>query len=263
MEDETKTSSGSCELLERYVSHIAGQLGCWNRLVLTGALLEVGYSGALEKRLQQDHIRCFELKKFAQPLRQVMRDHALKPPRASGLEVEFIRRKNVRTVVGRDGNSQYKVSALKKSLYSPDDLKGLTQSATMRYLTFISPLEDRSSERVNLDRITSPVKDQREYSWRGFNFFAQSDENVLLSVLRGEHQIGGMSNRLLQRVLPEKTGGQIGRILKRLRLLGPFSKIGHTYKCYLTALGQTASIAALKIKEHILLPALAEAKVSL
>jgi hypothetical protein len=77
------------------------------------------------------------------------------------------------------------------------------QAATMRYLTFISALEDRSSGRVNLDRITRPVKDQREHSWRGINFFARSDENVLLSILRGEYQISGMSNRLLQRVLPE------------------------------------------------------------
>ena len=64
------------------------------------------------------------------------------------------------------------------------------------------------------------------------------DENILLSILRGEYQISGMSNRLFQRVLPEKTGGQIGRILKRLRLHGLIKKIGHTYKSYLTALGR-------------------------
>jgi len=72
------TSSGSCEFVDRYAAQIAGQLGCWDRLVLTGTLQEVGYSGALEKRLQQDHIRCFDLKEFAQPLRQAMRDHAIK-----------------------------------------------------------------------------------------------------------------------------------------------------------------------------------------
>jgi hypothetical protein len=46
-------------------------------------------------------------------------------------------------------------------------------------------------------------------------------------------------------------------------LHGLIKKIGHTYKYYLTALGQKALIAALKIKEHILLPALTEGKVSL
>jgi hypothetical protein len=64
-----------------------------------------------------------------------------------------------------------------------------------------------------LERITEPVKDERERSGRGFNFFARADASVLLVILRGEYQISGLSNRLLQRVLPEKNGGQIGRIL--------------------------------------------------
>ena len=502
---------GRCEFLERYAGQIVGQLGCWDRLVVSGTLMDVGYSGALESLLRRDEIRCFDLKHFAEPLREAMRDHALKLTRAAGLEVEFIQRKNFRKedriteilarrgtgpglvhvfsameacttfqpwhdkrsgrtglkpttgkclhfyfyfiherwglcylrvptwlpfrlqfycnghswlarelrragidfalednafvrlgdwrkaqqlsdgfdlkrwhadlnalartsvpflsrfpsgyhwslmqveyswdivwkkaealapvyeeisrqailavkasdvakflgkrlsaeaevtsdfgtriegtrikhklgpasvkmydkrgrvlrievtandvtyfrhyrkVVGRDGSSEYKVSALKKSIYSLGDLKGLMQAATVRYLAFISALEDRSSGQVNLERITEPVKDERERSWRGFNFFCQSDANILLAILRGEYQISGLSNRLLQRVLPEKNGGQIGRILKRLRLHGLIKKVGHTYKYYLTALGQKTLIAALKIKEHVLLPVLANA----
>src|ERR1051325_9939086 len=96
MEDKTEVSSGSCEFLERYAGQIAGQLGCWDRLVVTGSLSDVGYSGALEKRLRQDNIRCFDLKQFAEPLREAMRDHAIKLARTAGLEVEFIQRKNFR-----------------------------------------------------------------------------------------------------------------------------------------------------------------------
>ena len=509
MEDKTEASLGSCEFVQRYAGQIAGQLGCWDRLVVTGTLLDVGYSGALEKRLRQDDIRCFDLKVFAEPLREAMRDHAIKRARAAGLEVEFIQRKNFRKedriaeilarrgtapglvqvfsamepcttfqpwhdkksgrtglkptsgkclhfyfyfiherwglcylrvptwlpfrlqfycnghawlareltragidfamadnafvrvgdwakaqelsdgfelqpwhrdldalareyvpfldrfpsgyqwslmqveyswdlvwkkaedlapvygeisrqailtvqaadvarflgkrlsaeaevtsdfgariagtrikhrlgpasvkmydkrgqvlrievtandvtyfrhyrkVVGRDGQSQYKVSALKKSIYSLGDLKGLMQAACARYLTFISALEDRSGGAVNLARITAPVKDQRERSWRGFNFFDRADAQALLAILRGEYQISGLSNRLLQRVLPDRSGGQIGRLLKRLRLHGLIKKVGHTYKYYMTALGQKALVAALKVKEHIVLPALA------
>jgi hypothetical protein len=44
--------------------------------------------------------------------------------------------------------------------------------------------------------------------------------------------------------------------LKRLRLHGLIKKIGHTYKYYVTALGQRALLAALKLKEHLILPAL-------
>ena len=511
MEDKTEVSSGSCEFLERYAGQIAGQLGCWDRLVITGSLSDVGYSGALEKQLRQDNVRCFDLKQFAEPLREAMRDHAVKLTRTAGLEVEFIQRKNFRKedriteilaargdqpglvhvfsamepcttfqpwhdkksgrtglkptsgkclhfyfyfvherwglcylrvptwlpfrlqfycnghswlarelqkagiqftlednalvgisdwsraqqlsngfeikqwhadlnalaktylpfldrfpsgyhwslmqveyswdivwdkaenlaavygeisrqailtvkaadvakflgkrlsaeaevtsdfgtriegtrikhklgpasvkmydkrgrvlrievtvndvtyfrhyrkVVGRDGSSEYKVTALKKSIYSLGDLKGLMQAATVRYLAFISTLEDRSGGQVNLEKITGAVKDERERSWRGFNFFCRADESVLLAILRGEYQISGLSNRLLQRVLPEKNGGQIGRIIKRLRLHGLIKKIGHTYKYYVTALGQKTLIAALKLKEHILVPALTNA----
>ena len=45
-------------------------------------------------------------------------------------------------------------------------------------------------------------------------------------------------------------------MLKRLRLHGLIRKIGHTYKYYVTALGQKALLAALKLREHLILPAL-------
>lgn len=500
--------------MERYAGQMVGQLGCWDRLVVSGTLMDVAYSGVLENRLRREEIRCFDLKHFAEPLREAMREHAIKLARAAGLEVEFIQRKNFRTedriteilarrgtgpglvhvfsameacttfqpwhdkksgrtglkptsgkclhfyfyfihqrwglcylrvppwlpfrlqfycnghfwlanelrragiafalednafarmsdwrkaqqlsdgfelkrwhadlnalaktyvpflhrfpsgyhwslmpveyrwdivgkkaedlapvygeigrqailavkasdvakflgkrlsaeaevtsgfgtrvegtrlkhklgpasvkmydqrgrvlrievtandvtyfrryrkVVGRDGSREYKVSALKKSIYSLGDLKGLMQAATGRYLAFISALEDRSSGQVHLERITEPVNDERQRSWRGFNFFCRSDANVLLAILRGEYHISGLSNRLLQRVLPDKSGGQIGRILKRLRLHGLIKKIGHTYKYYRTALGRKTLIAALKIKEHVLLPTLVNATAS-
>ena len=61
----------------------------------------------------------------------------------------------------------------------------------------------------------------------------------------------------MQTVLPDRTGGQIGRILKRLRLHGLIKKIGKTYKYYLTELGQRAVLIGLKLKEHLIVPGLA------
>jgi len=78
--------------------------------------------------------------------------------------------------------------------------------------------------------------------------------------VRGEYQISGMSNRRMQTVLPEKSGGQIGRILKRLRMHGLIKKIGKTYKYYLTELGQRAVLVGLKLKEHLIVPGLAAAR---
>ena len=45
MEDKTESSADSGEFLKRYAGQIAGQLGYWDRLVVTGTLVDVGYSG--------------------------------------------------------------------------------------------------------------------------------------------------------------------------------------------------------------------------
>ena len=103
------------------------------------------------------------------------------------------------------------------------------------------------------------MADAQERSWRGFNFFLGGDLSVLLAIVRGEYQISGLSNRRMQAVLRDKTGGQIGRIFKRLRLHGLLKKIGKTYKYYLTELGQRAVLAGLELKEHLIVPGLAAA----
>lgn len=164
--------------------------------------------------------------------------------------------KHYRKVEHRDGPPTYQVAALKKSLYSLGDLARLMRAACTRYLAFLSALEDRSGGSVNLERITAPARDEQHRSYRGFNFFAAADLQVLRAIVRGEYQISGLSNRLLQRVLIGKKGGHISRVLKRLRLHGLIKKIGHTYKYYVTVLGQRALMAALKLKEHLILPAL-------
>ena len=164
--------------------------------------------------------------------------------------------KHYRKVEHRDGPPTYQVAALKKSLYSLGDLAGLRRAACARYLAFLPALEDRSGGSVDLHRITEPARDEQPRSYRGFNFFAAGDLGVLLAILRGEYHISGLSNRLLQRVLTGKKGGQISRVLKRLRLHGLIRKIGHTCKYYVTALGQRALVAALKLKEHLILPTL-------
>ena len=72
-------------------------------------------------------------------------------------------------------------------------------------------------------------------------------------------RLSGLSNRRMQAVLRDKIGGQIGRILKRLRLHGLLKKIGKTYKYYLTELGHRALLVGLKLKEHLIVPGLAVA----
>lgn len=172
-------------------------------------------------------------------------------------DVSFYR--HHRKVEHRDGTSGYQVADLKRSIFSLGDLSGLMRAGCARYLEFLGELEDRSPGQINLDKISRPVEDAQERSWRGFNFFLGGDMSVLLAIVRGEYQISGLSNRRMQAVLRDKTGGQIGRILKRLRLHGLLKKIGKTYKYYLTELGQRAVLVGLKLKEHLIVPGLAAA----
>ena len=117
-------------------------------------------------------------------------------------------------------------------------------------------LEDHSPGRLALEKITRTARDQAKRTWRGFKLFSAADLQTLLAVLRGEHHISGLTNRALQRVLADKNAGQIGRILKRLRLHGLIRRIGGTYKYYVTQLGQKLLIVALKLKEHLIIPEL-------
>jgi hypothetical protein len=164
-----------------------------------------------------------------------------------------------RKVEHRDRPATYELAPLKKSIFSLRDLRGLMHAATQRYLAWLSRLEDRSSGKVDLDKLSRPVKDEQARSWRGFNFFLKTDLHGILAVLAGEHQISGVTNRRLQRLLPDWTRSQIARLLRRLRLHGLIKKVGNTYKYYATRLGQRILLAGLKLKEHLLLPSLSAA----
>ena len=164
--------------------------------------------------------------------------------------------KHHRKVEQRDGTAQYKVAPLKKSIYSLGDPRGLLHAATQRYLAFLGDLEDRSGGIRHLDKITTPVLDGNNRRWRGFNLFSRPDYEALLAVLRGEHCIRGMSNRLLRKLLPHYSGGQMSRLLKRLRLHGLIKKIGHTYKYYITEPGRRLLLALLKLREYTIIPTL-------
>lgn len=64
-------------LTPRCADHGIGVLGSWIRVIITGTFTGVCHAGAMEAWLRRDHIHCFDLKVFAQPLRDQMREHAI------------------------------------------------------------------------------------------------------------------------------------------------------------------------------------------
>ena len=86
-----------------------------------------------------------------------------------------------------------------------------------------------------------------------FHFF---DLDLCRTILRGEFTISGFQARKLRAHLPDCSGGQLSRCLKRLRTHGLIKKVGKRYKYYLTTLGRTVATAALKLRELVIIPML-------
>ena len=163
--------------------------------------------------------------------------------------------KHHREVKRRDGTSEKKYAAMKKTIYSLGALHEQMLACNKRYLNFISQWKDHTRERSDLDRVTKSVKDEKERSYRGLNFFHSYDLRFIQAILRGENEIYGVSNRMLQKNLPGWSSNKIGRVLKRFRVLKLIKRVGRTYKYYLTELGKRTLVAALQLKERVIIPA--------
>ncbi len=79
----------------------------------------------------------------------------------------------------------------------------------------------------------------------------------MLAILCREYQIAGFSNRALQSHLTGWNPQEIGRVLKRFRVLRLIKRVGRTYKYYLSSLGKKVLVAALQLKERVILPTMA------
>jgi hypothetical protein len=165
--------------------------------------------------------------------------------------------KHHREVKRRDGTRQMKYASVKKTIYSLGAVAELMQACNKRYLSFISQWRDHSRERTDLRKITDSVKDDKHRSYRGVNFFQSNDLSFLLAIMRGEYQISGFTNRSLQPHLAGWNSQKIGRVLKRFRVLRLIKRVGRTYKYYLSSMGKKVLVAALQLKERVILPTMA------
>jgi hypothetical protein len=165
--------------------------------------------------------------------------------------------KHHRTVEHRDGTAEFTLAPLRKSIYSLPVLRDLMRAAAQRYLDFLGAIDDPQPGLRALDKIARPVRED-DRSHRGFNLFHGDDLHLFQAIIRGEFTISGFQARQLQPHLPALSGPQLGRALKRLRTHGLIKKIGHRYKYYLTTLGRTVAITALKLRELVIIPALTQ-----
>jgi DNA-binding MarR family transcriptional regulator len=162
-----------------------------------------------------------------------------------------------RTVVHRDGvGRSTKVAPVLKSIYSLGVMSGLLSAANRRYSAFLSALDQPNIDLRGLDRLSRSIR-HRQRSYRGFNLFHGVDLVLFLAIARGEFTISGFRNQDLQRHMGLK-GSQVSRFLKRLRLHGLIKKVGRRYKYYLTDLGRRTIACVLRLRQEVMLPALAQ-----
>jgi hypothetical protein len=84
------------QLSERYSNELDGVLSCYDRIVITGSLYPFCYAQGMTSYLYQQGIRIFEYAKFAEPLRERLRENAEALAQANGIKIEFTRKKDFR-----------------------------------------------------------------------------------------------------------------------------------------------------------------------
>jgi len=77
--------------VERHQEEISGVLSCFDRVVITGTLPDIGHAGAMAQLLSYQGIRLFDYTQWAEPLREELRQNAERLAAEAGLEIEFIR----------------------------------------------------------------------------------------------------------------------------------------------------------------------------
>ena len=83
-------------LTERHADQIAGVLGCWDRVLIFGTLPRICYAAGMTSLLFEKKIRIFDYPRFAEPFRNQIRENAERLAAEAGMEIEFIRKRNLR-----------------------------------------------------------------------------------------------------------------------------------------------------------------------
>jgi len=83
-------------LTDRYHERLAGVLSCYDRIIITGTLPGACYARGMTAFLSARQIRIFDYPRFAEPLRDRVRDRAAELARAAGVAIEHIAKNRIR-----------------------------------------------------------------------------------------------------------------------------------------------------------------------
>jgi hypothetical protein len=83
-------------LTDRYRERLAGVLSCYDRIVITGTLPGACYADGMTSYLNAHHIRIFDYPRFAEPLRDRLREVAHTLAKEQGATIEHIAKPHIR-----------------------------------------------------------------------------------------------------------------------------------------------------------------------
>jgi hypothetical protein len=163
--------------------------------------------------------------------------------------------KHYREVIHRDGSSEQKEAYMKKNIYSLRPLRETVSASNNRYLEFISAIDDNTIGHKKLEKATE-TKKVEDRNYKGLNFFAKADKNIILALARGEFNIHGFRCKDLAKHLKHYSSDQLSRLLKRLRVHGIIKKVSKGYKYYLTSFGKEIITCSQKVINMVMIPQL-------
>jgi hypothetical protein len=84
------------ELTVRYAENLHGVLSCFDRIIITGTLPGACYAGGMTSFLYAHGIRIFDYPRFAEPLRDRIRERAQEVCAAAGVHIEHVNQRHLR-----------------------------------------------------------------------------------------------------------------------------------------------------------------------
>ena len=165
--------------------------------------------------------------------------------------------KHYRQVQHRDGTATTKWAPMKKTIYSLPALREVLSAANQRYLKLISSI---ATPEVSVEKLQhlAETKTENNHRYKGFNLFSEEDTCLFRTLSQGEFAISGFTNKQLRLFFANKSANQVTRLISRLRAHGIIKKVGKCYKYYLTDLGRQWTTTALKLREIVVIPILAQ-----
>jgi hypothetical protein len=146
---------------------------------------------------------------------------------------------------------------MKKTIYSLPALQEVLSAANQRYLKLISSIATPEVGVEKLQHLVEP-KTENNHRYKGFNLFLEEDTCLFCTLSQGEFAISGFTNKQLRLYFANKSANQVTRLINRLRTHGIIKKVGKCYKYYLTELGRQWITMALKLREMVVIPILAQ-----